>query len=84
MQTDQSGSLLLSKRFCLTILYHFPGEDVLVEVVLDLFVRDVDAQLLERILLEILKAEDVEQTNGKSVAAEMKRNIATGIKKRST
>lgn len=39
----------------------FPSENMLVEEVLDLFVGDVDAQLLKGVLLEVLKAEDVQQ-----------------------
>jgi len=37
---------------------------VLVEVKLQVLVRIVDAQLLETVLREILKAEDVEDRNG--------------------
>ena len=40
--------------------YLLPGEDVLVEVELDLLVGDVDAQLLEGVPLEVFKAEDVQ------------------------
>ena len=36
---------------------------MLVEVVLQLFVRDVDAQLLEGVVFEALEAEDVQQTD---------------------
>lgn len=40
---------------------------MLVEVVLDLLVGDVNAELLERVLREILEAEDVEQTDGQGL-----------------
>ena len=36
---------------------------MLVEVELDLLVGDVDAQLLERVLLEVLEAEDVQDAD---------------------
>lgn len=41
----------------------FPGENVLVEVELDLLVGDVDAKLLEGVLLEVLKTKDVQDAN---------------------
>lgn len=41
-------------------LYLLPSKYVLVEVKLDLLVGDVDAELLERVLLKVLKAEDVQ------------------------
>ena len=44
-------------------LYLLPGEYVLVEVKLDLLVGNVDAELLERILLEVLEAKDVQDAN---------------------
>lgn len=44
-----------------------PGEYVLVEVELDLLVGDVDAELLEGVLPEVLKAEDVQDANGLEV-----------------
>ena len=40
-----------------------PGEYVLVEVKLDLLVGDVDAELLERVLLEVLETEDVQDAD---------------------
>ena len=40
---------------------------MLVEVVLDLLVGDVDADLLERVDREVLEAEDVEQTDHQAV-----------------
>lgn len=43
--------------------YLLPGEYVLVEVELDLFVGDVDAELLKRVPLEVLKAKDVQDAN---------------------
>lgn len=45
------------------ILYLFPSEYVLVEVKLDLLIGDVDAELLERVLLEVLKTEYVQDAN---------------------
>ena len=42
----------------------FPGKDVLIEEELYLLVGDVDAQLLEWIASEILKAEDVQHAYG--------------------
>ena len=39
------------------------GKDVLVEVELDLLIGDVDAELLERVLLEVLEAEDVQDAH---------------------
>lgn len=47
----------------LRCLYLLPGEDVLVEVKLDLLVGDVDAKLLEGVLLEVLEAEDVQDAD---------------------
>lgn len=41
----------------------FPSKYVLVEVKLDLLVGDVDAELLERVFLEVLKAEDVQDAD---------------------
>lgn len=41
----------------------FQGKDVLVEVKLDLLIGDVDAQLLKRVLLEVLEAEDVQDSH---------------------
>lgn len=43
--------------------YLFPSEYVLVEVKLDLLVGDVDAELLERVLLEVLEAEHVQDAD---------------------
>lgn len=43
----------------------FPGENVLVEVVLDLLVGDVYTQLLKGVTGEILKTKDVQQANDK-------------------
>lgn len=44
-------------------LYLFPSEYVLVEVKLDLLIGNVDAELLERVPLEVLKAEDVQDAD---------------------
>lgn len=41
------------------VLGQLPGKDPLVEVVLELFVGKVDAQLLEAVLPKVLKAVDV-------------------------
>lgn len=43
--------------------YLFPSKYVLVEVKLDLFVGNVDAELLERVLLEVLKTEYVQDAD---------------------
>lgn len=43
--------------------YLFPSEYVLVEVELDLLVGNVDAELLKRVFLEVLKTEDVQDAN---------------------
>ena len=42
---------------------HLEHEDVLVEVVLKLLVREVDAELLEGVDLEALEPEDVQHTD---------------------
>ena len=47
----------------------FPGEDVLVEEELYLFVGDVDAQLLEGILGKVLETENVQNTDGQRLPA---------------
>ena len=44
-------------------LHLFPSEYVLVEVKLDLLIGDVDAKLLEGVLLEVLEAEDVQDAD---------------------
>lgn len=44
-------------------MYLFPGEDVLVEVELDLLIGDVDAELLKRVPLKVFKAKDVQNTD---------------------
>lgn len=43
--------------------YLLPGEDVLVEIKLDLLVSNVDAELLEGVPLEVLKAKDVQDAD---------------------
>jgi len=48
-------------------LHLFPGEYVLVEVKLDLLVGDVDAELLEGVLLEVLEPEDVQDADVQAV-----------------
>lgn len=55
-ELDQVHGYPLSHVFLL-----LPSEDMLVEVVLYLLVRYVDAELLERVPGEVLEAEDVEQ-----------------------
>lgn len=47
--------------------YQFPGKDMLVEVVLDLLVGNVDAQLFKGVALEVLKAKDVQQARHQEV-----------------
>lgn len=44
-------------------MYLLPGEDVLVEVELDLLIGDVDAELLKRVPLKVFKAEDVQDAD---------------------
>lgn len=44
-------------------MYLFPGEDVLVEVELDLLIGDVDAELLKRVPLKVFKAKHVQNTD---------------------
>lgn len=44
-------------------MYLLPGEDVLVKVELDLFIGDVDAELLKRVPLKVFKAEDVQDAD---------------------
>lgn len=44
-------------------LHLFPSEYVLVEVKLDLLIGNVDAKLLEGVLLEVLEAEDVQDAD---------------------
>ena len=51
------------------VLLLLPGEDVLVEKVLDLLVGDVDAQLLEAVAREVLEAENVQKTHRQRLAA---------------
>lgn len=48
----------------LRVLLLLEFEDVLVEIELQVLVRVVDTQLLETVLCEIFKAEDVEDRNG--------------------
>lgn len=43
--------------------YLLPGEYVLIEVELNLLVGDVDAELLKRVVLEVLEAEDVQDAD---------------------
>ncbi len=45
-------------------LYLFQLEDVLVEILLQLLVGIVDAELLKRVLLEDLKPKDIQHSNG--------------------
>jgi hypothetical protein len=42
--------------------HQFPSKDVLVEVVLNLFVGDVDTELLKWVCCKVLKAEYVQDT----------------------
>jgi len=41
----------------------FPSENVLVEVKLQLFVGNIDAELLKRVLPEVLETKDVQDSN---------------------
>lgn len=45
----------------------FKLEDVLVEVVLETFVGEVDAELFEAVVLVILKTENVEHSDGQDL-----------------
>ena len=57
----------------------FPSKYVLIEVILDLFVRDVYAQLLKRVLLKILKAEYVKNSDSEALGATNKEKQVNGI-----
>lgn len=48
-------------------LYLFQFEDVLVEVVLEPFVGEVNAELFEAVVLIILKAKDVQDSYGQDL-----------------
>lgn len=48
-------------------------EDVLVEVVLEAFVGEVDAELLEAVVFIILEAKDVQDPNGQNLTREQQR-----------
>lgn len=48
-------------------------EDVLVEVVLEAFVGEVDAELLEAVILVILEAKDVQDSDGQNLTREQQR-----------
>lgn len=43
--------------------YLLPGEDVLVEVKLELFISNVDAELLKWVAAEVLKAKDIQDSH---------------------
>jgi len=60
--TQFYGHLLIIYNFDYFYLL-FPSENVLIEVILDLLVRNIDAQLLEGVFREVLKAENVQQPN---------------------
>lgn len=47
-----------------SLSYLFQFEDVLVEVMLESFVRKVNAELFETVVLIILKAKDVQDADG--------------------
>jgi len=58
--------------------YLFPGKDVLIEVELNLFIGNVDTELFKRILLEILKAKDIKNSNVQTlIASTVKINYLT-------
>lgn len=61
-------------------LHLFPSEYVLVEVKLDLLIGDVDAKLLEGVLLEVLEAEDVQDADVQALVflsgGERKKNVS--------
>ena len=52
-------------------MYLLPGKDMLVEVVLDLFISDVDAQLFKRVVIKILKPKYVQYPNSKTFITEI-------------
>lgn len=56
----------------------FKLEDVLVEVVLETFVGEVDAELFEAVVLVILKTENVEHSNGQDLT-DTTRNTGEGF-----
>lgn len=56
----------------------FKLEDVLVEVVLETFVGEVDAELFEAVVLVILKTENVENSNGQDLT-DTTRNTGEGF-----
>lgn len=47
--------------------YLFPGKDMLIEVELNLFIGNVDAELFKRIFFEILKAKDIQNSNVQTI-----------------
>jgi len=49
--------------------YLFPGKHVLVEVILDLFIRDVYTQLFKWVAIKVLKAKYVEDSNSQALSA---------------
>ena len=48
---------------------------MLIKVILDLFVRDVDTKLLKRVLLKILKAEYVKNSDSETLGATKKKRV---------
>ena len=50
--------------------HQFPGEDLLIEVELNLFICNVNTKLLKGIPLEILKAKNVQDTNSEITTTE--------------
>ena len=68
IQGDDTTILIL---WISTLTDQLPGKDVLIEVVLDLLVSDVDAQLLKRVGLEVLKPKDVQEAGGVALVTEM-------------
>ena len=47
------------------MLYFFHGEDLVVEVLLELLVGEIDAELLETVGLKVLKSKNVQNTCNK-------------------
>ena len=58
LQTKANNHIRLSPS-----IYLFPGKHILVEVKLKLFISNVDAELFKRVILAVLKPEDVKHSN---------------------
>jgi hypothetical protein len=65
-------------------VYLFELEDVLIEVLLQLLVGEVDAELLEAVHHEVLKAEDVQHSNERRLALGLTSDSLYSIRDRVT